>query len=238
MKTIKNIATRTYQISACSAFCLIFISACSALPAPPVHPVVYDFGPGSVEPVAPRPPTAARSALVLADIQSPGVAVSSTALHYRLAYDDAQQLRAYQGARWSRPPAELVRQSVASELAQQWPVLDSLSAREAARGAAGAAGAAAGAGSAVNAGAMLVLRLDIEEFSQVFSSAAQSSGVLRLRATLAQTTPQGERLRGQRLFVAQSPAASQDAAGGSAAMARAAQQVAHELALWIEPAAR
>lgn len=235
MKTIKNIATRAYQISAGAAFCLIFVSACSALPAPPVHPVVYDFGPGSVEPVAPRPPTAQRSALVLADIQSPGVAVSSTALHYRLAYDDAQQLRAYQRARWSRPPAELVRQTVASELAQQGPVLDSLSAREAARG---AASAAAGAGSAANTSAMLVLRLDIEEFSQVFSSATQSNGVLRLRATLAQATPQGERLRGQRLFVAQSPAASQDAAGGSAAMARAAQQVAHELALWIDQAAR
>lgn len=235
MTTIKNIASSAFKVSTSTVFCLIFLSACSALPAPPVHPVVYDFGPGSVEPVAAPTATATRSALVLADVQGTGVADGSTALHYRLAYDEAQQLRAYQRARWSQPPAQLVRQSVASVLAQQGPVLDSRSAREAARA---AAGTAAGAGSAANAGAMLVLRLEIEEFSQVFTSASHSSGVLRLRATLAQTTPQGERLRGQRLFIAQSPAASQDAAGGSAAMARAAQQAAQELAGWIEQAAR
>lgn len=228
MNTIKNIATNAYFLSAGAIFCLISLSACSALPAPPVHPVVYDFGLGSVEPVTAPAPAAARSALVLAEVESAGVAEGSTALHYRLAYDDAQQLRAYQRARWSQPPAQLVRQSVASVLAQQGPVLDKNAAREVARAAAGAA----------KPGAMLVLRLEIEEFSQVFTSASHSSGVLRLRATLAQTTPQGERLRGQRLFVAQSPAATQDAAGGSAAMARAAQQAAQELAGWIEQTAR
>ncbi|MGP1683307.1 MAG: ABC-type transport auxiliary lipoprotein family protein, partial [Giesbergeria sp.] len=185
--------------------------------------VVVDFGPGSAAPTeAERPPSAAQAPLVLADIQSMGLAEGSTALQYRLVYDDAQQLRAYQRARWSQPPANLLRQSVASELARQRPVLDTRTAREAARG---------------DAGAMLVLRLDLEEFSQVFTSAAQSHGVLRLRATLAETTPQGERLLGQRLFVAQAPATSQDAAGGSAALAQAAQQAAREIAAWVEQAA-
>ena len=231
MKSIKNIAVSAYQLSASAICCLIFLSACSALPAPPLLPVVYDFGPGITEPSPALPaqaPGSARIPLVLADIQSAGVADGSTALHYRLLYDDAQQLRAYQRARWSQSPAELVRQSVANELTQQWPVLNSRSARDVARS----------GGVSDGARTMRVLRLEMEEFSQVFSSAAQSSGVLRLRATLSEAGPEGERLRGQRLFIAQSPASSQDAAGGSAAMARAAHQAARELAVWIEQTAR
>lgn len=231
MKTIKTIAASALQISAGALFCVFFISACSALPTPPVLPVVYDFGPGSIAPAPATAPAADRAPLILADSQSTGLADGSTALHYRLAYDDAQQLRAYQRARWSQPPAQLVRQSVAQELAQLGPVLDTRSARELAR-------ADAGAKAANGARAMRVLRLEIEEFSQVFSSAGESSGVLRLRATLADSSPQGERLRDQRVFVVQSPATSQDAAGGSAAMARAAQQAAREVAAWIGQTAR
>lgn len=223
MKTIKNIAANTLWISAVGIFCLIFLSACSALPAPPVLPAVYDFGPGASE-AAERTAGAAGTPLVLAEVQNTGLADGSTALQYRLAYDGAQQLRAYQRARWSLPPAALVRQSVASELARQRPVLDSRSAREASRGA--------------DAGAMLVLRLELEEFSQVFSEATRSSGVLRLRATLAEAGPQGERLLGQRQFAAQVAAASQDAAGGSAALAQAAQQTARELAAWVAQTGR
>ncbi len=237
MKTIKTIAASAFRISASALFCVFFISACSALPAPPVLPVVYDFGPGSIAPALPAAataPAADRVPLVLADIQSPGLADGSTALHYRLAYDDAQQLRAYQRARWSQPPAQLVRQSVTQQLALQGPVLDSRTARDLAR-----ADAGANAGNGANRVlAMRVLRLEIEEFSQVFSSAGESSGVLRLRATLADSSPQGERLRDQRVFVVQSPATSQDAAGGSAAMARAAQQAAREVAAWIRQTAR
>lgn len=226
MNAIKKLAVNAVQVSAIAVFCLNFLAGCSALPAPPVQPVVYDFGPGSTEPpAAQQPPGVALVPLVLADIQSTGLPEGSTALQYRLAYDDALQLRAYQRARWSQPPASLLRQRVASELARQRPVLDARTAREAARG-------------AVGSGAMLVLRLELEEFSQVFASAEQSRGVLRVRATLAESTPQGERLRAQRLFVAQAAATSQDAAGGSAALASAAAQAAQELAAWVGQTAR
>ena len=42
----------------------------------------------------------------------------STAVHYRLAYADAQQLRPYQAARWSQPPIQLGRQSLQARLGQ------------------------------------------------------------------------------------------------------------------------
>ena len=82
-----------------------------------------------------------------------------------------------------------------------------------------------------------MLRLELEEFSQIFSSASQSEGVLRLRATLAEPTPQGERLRAQRVFVARQSAPSADAAGGSAALAQAARQAARELSAWVNQTA-
>ena len=61
--------------------------------------------------------------------------------------------------------------------------------------------------------------------------------MLRLRATLAEPTPQGERLRAQRVFVARQSAPSADAAGGSAALAQAARQAARELSAWVNQTA-
>lgn len=223
MNTIKSIAVSAVRISAGAIFCLNFLAACTALPAPPVHPVVYDFGPGASRVAAQGAALAPqRAPLVLADVESPGLPEGSTALNYRLGYDDAQQLRAYQRARWSQPPGQLVQQSVAAELSAERAVLGYRAAREAAR---------------EGNGGLLVLRLELEEFSQVFSSASQSEGVLRLRATLAEPTPQGERLRAQRVFEARQPAPSADAAGGSAALAQAARQVARDVRAWVNQTA-
>lgn len=224
MITIKNIAARATCISAGAVFFLNFLAGCSALPAPPVHPVQYDFGlaPASSSAQAPAP-TGARAPLVVADIESLGVAEGNTALQYRLAYDTSQQLRSYQQARWSQPPALLVQQAVLAVLAQQRPVLSSGAARAAAR---------------ISTPGVLVLRLELEEFSQVFASPEQSAGVLRLRATLAEQRPQGEVLQGQRVFSTRVAATSADAAGGSAALAAATAQVARELADWVGQIAR
>ena len=95
MNTMKNIAVSALRISAGVLFCLNFLAACSALPAPPVHPVVYDFGPDASRAVAQGPAAAPqRAPLVLADVESPGLPEGSAALHFRLGYVDAQQLRA------------------------------------------------------------------------------------------------------------------------------------------------
>lgn len=226
MKTIKNIAINRLLISATAVFSLYFLAACSALPVPPLQAVEYDFGVRQTASPAPDPMHAqaqTRAPVVLAAMESPGIPEGSAALQYRLAYDSAQQLRAYQQARWSQPPADLVQQSVVSELARHRPVLSGGAARAAARSSASGA---------------LVLRLELEEFSQIFSSPTQSAGVLRLRATLAEARSQGEVLRGQRVFSTQVAATSADAAGGSAALAAAAAQTAREMADWLDQVAR
>lgn len=222
MKTIKNIAVSAYGISAGAIFVAAFLAGCSALPAPPSRPVHYDFGPGAMAPVpadrrAPLPP------LALADVEAPGLAEGSTAVLYRLAYADARQLRPYTQARWSQPPAQLVQQHLRDQLGQRRAVLT----------------AESGAAQARASGKLpVVLRVELEEFSQVFTSATESAGLVRLRATLAEPAAAGEILLGQRVFIVQRPAASADAAGGTRALAEATDQVAHELTQWLEQLGR
>lgn len=228
MITAKKVAKFRLLACAKALFGIYFLAACSALPVPPMQAVEYDFGLAPLANGAPQPaqvhtPQAqGRAPVVLAAMESPGIPEGSAALQYRLAYDSAQQLRAYQQARWSQPPADLVQQAVASELAQHRPVLSGGAARAAARN---------------SASGTLVLRLELQEFSQIFTSPAQSAGVLRLRATLAESRAQGDVLRAQRVFATQVPATSADAAGGSAALADAAARTARELAQWVEQAA-
>ena len=211
MNTPKVIAGGALWTRASAVFSLIILAGCSALPAAPERPVLYDFGPG-LQDLAPAQPQAALPPLALATVDSAGLPEGSTAVHYRLAYADAQQLRPYQAARWSQPPIQLVRQSLQARL--------------------GVAGTLAGA--RANGQPPAVLRVELEEFSQVFASAQHSAGLVRLRATLTQPSALGENLLAQRLFIVRQPAARPDAQGGAQALAQAAEQVAREVADWLE----
>ena len=108
---IKNRAVQAVKTRTVAVFGLIFavsasvavLAGCSALPDKPVRPVLYDFGPGSVAPQtvtreAPLPPVG------LEDITTVGGALDNTALLYRLAYTNEQQLRPYAEARWTSCP--------------------------------------------------------------------------------------------------------------------------------------
>ncbi|MDD2692036.1 MULTISPECIES: ABC-type transport auxiliary lipoprotein family protein [Simplicispira] len=220
MNALKKIAASARPASVVATFAAIFLAGCSALPQPPVRPVLYDLGPGQLAPAAEQPPL---PALALADVQSAGPVDGSTAVHYRLAYADARQLRPYQSARWSQPPAQLLEQRLRAVLGERRAVLRADKALIAAR-----------QGQAPTA----VLRVELEEFSQIFTSEQGSTGVVRLRATLVEPTPTGEQLLGQRLFVAQQAATSADAAGGTRALAEATQQAAQALAQWLEQQGR
>lgn len=151
-------------------------------------------------------------ALVVADVEAP-MALDGTAVMYRLVYADAQQLRPYALARWSMPPAQLVRQRLREHLGLRRTLLSP-----------GDAGAAAAG----------VLRVEVEEFSHLFASADTSAGIVRLRASFQRTQPGGERALAQRSFVLQRPAGSQDAAGGVRALAAATDAVIAELDAWLQ----
>ncbi|MBV8620700.1 MAG: membrane integrity-associated transporter subunit PqiC [Curvibacter sp.] len=196
---------------------VLLLAACSALPERPVRAVQYDFGPGPVQSAA--QPAHDRPVLALSDLESGGVLEGSNAVLYRLGYADSQELRPYAQARWSLPPAQLVRQRLRDRLGRQRTVL-----------------------SAADSVALVrsmdrplpVLRVELEEFSQLFDSPGQSLGLVRLRATLVNTTPAGDVLLGQTVLIARSPAPTPDASGGVQALTQATDQLAGELDAWLD----
>ena len=200
-------------------FSSLLVVACSALPDKPTRSLMYDFGPGALatQPTtrqAPLPP------LAIDDIRTPGGALDNMAVLYRLGYADAQQLRPYSMARWSMPPASLVAQRLRSQLGQRRTIFN--------------AGASAALNRSQGSTLPLLLRLDLEEFSQVFSAPDNSDGVIRLRVTLLEVTTAGEKLLGQRSVVVQRPAPSSDAAGGVRALTAATDAAIEEIDQWLQ----
>jgi cholesterol transport system auxiliary component len=193
---------------------LVLLGGCAALPDKPVRPAVYDFGPGLSAPLAAAPvpaaATPAQAPLALAGIEAPA-AFDGTAVLYRLAYADVQQLRPYAQARWSMPPAQLVRQRLRERLSPQRAVLNP------GEGAAGQ-----------------TLRLELEEFSQVFDAPERASALVRLRATLVETRSGRERLLAQRSFSAREPAPTADAPGGVRALTAATDSALADIAQWLQ----
>lgn len=198
------------------------LAGCSALPDKPTRPAQYDFGPGPVAD-APTDRRAPLAPLALDEVEAAGPLEAGTAVLYRLGYADAQQLRPYAQARWSMPPAQLVRQRLREQLGQRRTVV----------------GAGEGAAMLRNDGRQpLVLRVELLEFSQLFTAPAQSAGLVRLRATVVDNLPAGEKVLAQRQVIVQRPAPTADAAGGVRALAEATDAAAAELSQWLETVAR
>ena len=197
------------------------LGACGSLPDKPTRAAMYDFGPGAAAAPAATGPAAlpALAPLALADVETSGGALDNMAVLYRLAYADAQQLRPYAQARWSMPAAQLVRQRLRDTLSLQRAVFR------------------AGEGPAltkVQGVLPLVLRVELEEFSHYFESPSSSFGLIRLRATLIESTPAGERQLAQRQVVVRQVAATADAPGGVKALTAATDAAALEISGWLQ----
>lgn len=127
--------------------------------------------------------------------------LDGAALLYRLAYADGTRLTGYRDSRWAAAPAALLHEHLRQRLAR-----------------------------APGAPAARTLRIEIEEFCQVFDAPTRSRGVLRLRAMLSDGTT-GRLLR-QQAFEQAVVAATPDAAGGAHALAAAAAQAAARVLDW------
>ena len=203
------------------------LAGCGALPEKPARSTLYDFGPGLVAPAAAAAaagPAAANSlpALALAEVES-SARLEGTQVLYRLGYADANELRPYGQARWSVAPTQLVQQRLRAALAANRTVLGTEESATLARA----------QGNRPNA-----LRIALDEFTHYFASPTSSTGLVRLRATLVQGTAGGDRIIAQRVFTAQRPAPSADAAGGVKALAAASDAAISEIVAWVDTAAR
>ncbi|HSW19913.1 MAG TPA: ABC-type transport auxiliary lipoprotein family protein [Ramlibacter sp.] len=191
------------------------VAGCSNFIERPMRPDLFDLG-QSAERAGTSAGAMAEPVLVLPEIEAAG-SLEGTGVLYRLVYADAQQLRAYGQSRWSAPAPQLVRRTLAERLARDRVVLNPGEAALLSRSGATPA---------------QVLRLELQEFAQVFDSPRQSSARLRLRATLFEVSARGEEVLAQRVFELSRAAATADAAGGVQALAAAVQGAADDIAQW------
>ncbi|WP_170133698.1 ABC-type transport auxiliary lipoprotein family protein [Undibacterium pigrum] len=187
-----------------AAFLLMLLSACSSTPVAQ-QLQQYDFGPLTSSTPAQAGQT--KLQISIADIGIPP-ALDSNAMLYRLQYDNVQQLKAYTLHRWSMPPAQLLAQRLKAGLVAQ------------------GADVLANTDGAAN---LPVLRLEVDEFSQIFTSASQSNAQISLRASVIK----GHKLVAQRSFQQKIAATTADAPGGARAMREAADASIMEIQSWI-----
>lgn len=210
----RHIMKKSISMKAGLLMAAVLLSACSVLPKPPATATLYDLGPAISKPV--DLPVGKRPVMVAA-ITGQGLMPGSTAMLYRFANVD-QQLRAYQEARWSRPIEQLFGLQLRQQLEQGRPILDTEFSL-----------------SRMRAGDQypLVLRVDIENFEQIFQDADHSKGVVQLRATLVEPGVGGDKLLAQRTFVSAIEAPEANAAGGAKALAEASRALAGEINSWL-----
>jgi cholesterol transport system auxiliary component len=167
----------------------------------------YDFGPLPQQEAA-APPAANRiGAIIVADITGPA-SLDSERMQYRLLYADARQSRPYAYNQWTSTPLQLLTQRMKARIAQAGVKV--LSATD-------------------SAASVNLLRMEVDEFSQNFDSATQSSGSIGLRASVFRQ----HRLIDQKTFVRKAAAPSADAAGGARALADATDALSAEVLAWL-----
>jgi cholesterol transport system auxiliary component len=183
---------------------LFALPGCSVIHAE--APAQYDLGPlrstaSAPDALAGLPP------VIVADVTLPAW-LDNEAMFYRLNYANQQQPRAYVNSRWAMSPGRLLGQQVKLRIAQAGGV--PLAPSDGATG-------------------VPILRMQIDDFSQHFTTPAASTGRIALRATVIQ----GRKVLAQRSFVKEVPAPSADAAGGAQALAEASDAALSDLVGWL-----
>jgi cholesterol transport system auxiliary component len=181
---------------------ILLLGACAALPHAPA--IRYDLGPLPAQGAATLPTL---PPLALAPIVAPP-GLESAQMMYRLAYANGQQPRPYANSRWSAPPAELFAQRLKARIGQ-----------------------AGGAVLAPSDGALNVpvVRIDMDDFAQVFDSPSHSTARLALRVTVLD----GRTLLAHRSFVRRLPASGTDADAGARALADASDATIADIMGWL-----
>jgi cholesterol transport system auxiliary component len=176
------------------------LAGCAAGTPSAISNIRYDLGPA-----APPATSGPMPAVKMLDV-SATQALDSDSLLYRLSYADAQRTASYANSHWTTTPARLLTQRLRTALAAHGTVLTG--------------------GDGVRAP---VLKIDLDEFEQVFDGTAESHGALTARATLILDG----KVLGQRTFVARAPASTPDAAGGAGALAAASDDFVAQVVAWL-----
>jgi cholesterol transport system auxiliary component len=161
---------------------------------------VYDFGQMAENDIETAAPEMSRRLSL--DVRA-APWLDEPGIDYRLAYGDPLRRSQYTGSRWAAPPALLLTQQLRRQLGIA--IVDSVAAD-------------------------CVLRVELQEFSQVFAAPLASSGVLRGQVSL---------IDGKRRLIAardagiECPADTPNAAGGARALVEAGRQLGRQIADWL-----
>jgi cholesterol transport system auxiliary component len=184
----------------------LLLAGCSAGPVTRDTPVTYDFGPQREDAAAAR---TVRASVLVNGVVAPAW-LDTPAIVYRLNYQDAARRQLYANSRWVTAPAALLTQRLRSRIA--------------AVSEGGVVGVADGARADYS------LRVELEEFSQVFDAAERSRGVVIARASLINTAKRT--LVAQKSFSFERAATSADAEGGVRALAGASGELVDAIVAW------
>ena len=180
-----------------------------------VAPVaVYDFGSQRFSVDVNSSETAERlrlpASLLIAEATAPAW-LDSTAIQYRLAYDDLAQSHAYASHRWAASPATLLTQRIRNRIAS--------------------ASQGAVVSTADGARTDHMLRLELGEFTQVFDTPDQSRVVVRFRASLIDRATRS--VLAQRSFSVEQPAPSPNAKGAVHGLTNSSDKLIADLIGWL-----
>lgn len=192
-------------------FATMLLAGCAGAPHVRTAPTVYDLGllQSTDAPVLSGQPQLMASLLV-AEATAPAW-LDSQAIQYRLAYHDFAQTHSYANSRWAAAPAALLTQRIRSRIT------------------AVTHNGVVSASDGVRAD--YALRLELEEFTQVFDTVEQSRAVVRLRASLVE---RGTRtLLAQRSFSVEQAALTANATGAVRALTEAGDRLTGDLIDWL-----
>lgn len=171
---------------------------------------IYDFGLQRLS-AMPDVPNQTRLAASLSVAVTSPAWLDSPAIQYRLAYHDLARSYIYASNRWAASPAALLTQQI--------------KARVAAASNDGVVGASDGTQ------ADYALRLELEEFTQVFDTPDQSRAVVKLRASLIERSTR--LLLAQRSFRVEQAAPAPNAAGAVHALTEASNKLIGNMIDWL-----
>lgn len=184
---------------------LALLSACAGAPQTRDGMASYDFGLIAADKEAnPR----LQQDLIVAAVVAPQW-MDNANLYYRLAYQDAARPQPYAQSRWVMPPAALLGQRLRASIAR-----------------------ASKAGVFTPTDSVRVdytLRLELDEFTQVFDSVDRSRALLRLRASLIRNRA----VVAQQSFALEQAAATPNAEGGVKALIAASDAAGDRLIDWL-----
>jgi len=194
-------------------FFSIWLTGCAITPQNERPVSVYDFGLQRVSSTNSTPGGQQQQlsrSLLIAEAKSP-VWLNNNTIQYRLAYRDPTQPYKYANSRWAASPATLLTHHIRNSIAT---TTDNkvLSTSDSVR-------------------ADFILRLELEEFSQIFDAIDSSHVLIKLRVSLINRSSRF--LKAQHSFNIKLVAPTANAAGAVQALTESSDKLTGDLITWL-----